>query len=454
MTRRGAALLACTLGAVLTCGTPARVRAQGPEPLTALDYFEIHNLISRYAHGFDSGARGGAMYADVFTDDGAFADGTGRVIEGRDAIAQLGSGGPNSRKGPTNAGHFITNIVVEPTADGARARSYVMIGGGPGRRGGGAPQAGGTAPAAGPSPAPRPSFGMGGQYWDTLVRTPAGWRIRARALIRAGSTTETPSIPGPAPTPAGAASPSTLTAEDYRDLLALESLRNRVVANPLFIGVPGGVVAKTYGMNVESTPEGTTIGPGGIFFTVLGRTTSGWVRDREIEVASGAPAPESAAGLVAEPPAASVGTPKGSGLDAAVRSVSPEDMASIRQLYARAAMAFDSGADDGQAYARLFTDTASVQDERGETRSGHAALASWAAGDGSKTERLANHFVYTIRLTRAGDRISGQAYVIVATLGGQGRQTIVDTAGTYRDEIVRTPDGWRFASRRFTAGVP
>ena len=87
--------------------------------LTTQDTFEIENLIARYAHGFDSGAQTGFMWADVFTPDGVFMDGSGREYRGRDAIAQFGSGGPNSRKTPTSIGHFITNIVIDATSSGA-----------------------------------------------------------------------------------------------------------------------------------------------------------------------------------------------------------------------------------------------------------------------------------------------------------------------------------------------
>ncbi len=432
---------------------PAPMKSQAA--LTAQDYFEIHNLIAGYAHGFDSGARAGTMWADAFTDDGVFADGSGREWRGREAIAQFGSGGANSRKSPTSVGHFITNIVVVPTATGARASSYVMIGGGA-PRGGGPGRQGGAQPAPGAvATGPVVAFGMGGQYWDDLVRTPSGWRIRARALVRPGTTTAIPSATGPVP-PLSAPTPApTLAADDYRDLLALESLRDHVIANAHIIPVAGGVVVKTYRMNVDARETGIGIGPGGIHFTYVARTPQGWRAQQTFFLTPGEAVPEAAAGFVAHPPTVtgqgtlSVPPPTMVGAGA----VSGADLAEIRQLYARAATAFDSGADNGDAYARLFTPTATVQDVPGDRLSGRAALAVAARGNGMKTVTDTHRFVYNVRVARTADGATGQAYVIVATLGGQGRPTTVETAGMYQDALVRTPDGWRFASRQFTSGI-
>ena len=46
--------------------------AQTTQPLTALDYFEIQQLASKYARAIDTCSNNGYDYADLFTADGYF----------------------------------------------------------------------------------------------------------------------------------------------------------------------------------------------------------------------------------------------------------------------------------------------------------------------------------------------------------------------------------------------
>jgi hypothetical protein len=82
-------------------GWLALARAQG-EGLSALDYYEITQLINRYAYAIDTCAGNGYAYADLFTSDGVFIDRNsdagfsqgGRVLaRGREALAELVGGG-------------------------------------------------------------------------------------------------------------------------------------------------------------------------------------------------------------------------------------------------------------------------------------------------------------------------------------------------------------------------
>jgi uncharacterized protein (TIGR02246 family) len=136
------------------------------------------------------------------------------------------------------------------------------------------------------------------------------------------------------------------------------------------------------------------------------------------------------------------------------RTISAADYAEIRQLYARTGMALDSGAEGGQAYARLFTADASVQDEKGATIAGRDRLAAFAKGDAPKAATDMHHYIYNVRVdTPANGSVIGQAYVVVATLGAQGQPMSVAAGGKYLDELVKTSDGWRIKSRKFTPAV-
>jgi hypothetical protein len=81
--------------------------------LTASDYVEIQQLISRYPYGLDTGADSGNLFASVFSRDGAFTGGPSRV-EGRDKLAAFASG-HRPGQGPLYTRNFSTNVVIRPS---------------------------------------------------------------------------------------------------------------------------------------------------------------------------------------------------------------------------------------------------------------------------------------------------------------------------------------------------
>ena len=152
---------------------PARVvddgATVGPSRLTAADYFEIERLVGSYGHALDNGwgkEDGGESYAANFTEDGVF-----RKVVGHQALAALAR---EQVTGPQWVRHFLTNIVIEPTAAGASGKQYIVVldlqdraTGKPG------------------------TIFLGGHYEDTYVRTPQGWRFKTRT--RVGSASGAPS---------------------------------------------------------------------------------------------------------------------------------------------------------------------------------------------------------------------------------------------------------------------
>ena len=63
---------------------------------------------------------------------------------------------------------------------------------------------------------------------------------------------------------------------------------------------------------------------------------------------------------------------------------------------------------------------------------------------GDTMHRLTNQAIAV-----GGDKASARTYVDAVIMFG-GNQAGVNALGFYDDEIVRTPDGWRIARRRFT----
>jgi SnoaL-like domain len=126
--------------------------------LTAADYVEIQQLVARYGYAVDTHADNGYAYADLFTADGTFGN-----TKGREALAELARTTQKERGGPAYTRHFLTNVIIYPTPDGARGNQYLM--------------------ALDVSEGGKPSSIVhGGRYDDVYVKTPAGWRFTSRLL--------------------------------------------------------------------------------------------------------------------------------------------------------------------------------------------------------------------------------------------------------------------------------
>jgi hypothetical protein len=158
----------------IALGLPIAARAQQPpaaslpvSQLTALDYFEIGQLVSKYARAIDTCSNNGYDYADLFTPDGFFApaqDGkVGNRMQGRERLAEASGGGS---RGCKNVGwitqgvkHLYVNHIITPTADGAVGTVDMLmigLGGDPNR------------------------IRHDGYYEDTYVKTAQGWRFKSR----------------------------------------------------------------------------------------------------------------------------------------------------------------------------------------------------------------------------------------------------------------------------------
>jgi hypothetical protein len=148
---------------VLLAAQARQNRTQTPG-LTASDYAAIQQLYARYSHGVDSGAGGGALFTSAFTADGALISPTA-TIEGTQKLAELATRGT---KGPTNVRHFATNIMIEPSPEGAVGSAYVLL------------------VNVGSGNAPSTVTG-GGVYHDVFVKGRDGWRIKKRTYHPANS---------------------------------------------------------------------------------------------------------------------------------------------------------------------------------------------------------------------------------------------------------------------------
>jgi actinorhodin biosynthesis protein ActVIA len=159
--------LAGVLAAATIFAAPATTFAQQPLELTALDYFEIQQLVAKYARAIDTCANNGYDYADLYTADGIFLPIiNGREvpgIQGREKLAEVSGGGAKGCKdvGWIEQGvrHIYVNHIVTPTAEGATGTVDMLmigLGGDPNK------------------------IEYDGYYEDTYVKTSQGWRFKQR----------------------------------------------------------------------------------------------------------------------------------------------------------------------------------------------------------------------------------------------------------------------------------
>jgi ketosteroid isomerase-like protein len=114
-----------------------------------------------------------------------------------------------------------------------------------------------------------------------------------------------------------------------------------------------------------------------------------------------------------------------------------EDRDEILQLMYRYNHAIDGHAPE--AWASTFTDDA-VFDAAGRVATGRDDLLRFAASIKDPMRHIVANPVIDVQ----GDTAHVKAYITVIKGGAIG------TVGTYDDQLVRTPDGWRFSKRVFT----
>src|SRR5262245_41263936 len=192
MTHKLLAAVAMALLLPIAYGGPASAQSASPQALTALDYFEIQQLVAKYARAIDTCSNNGYDYADLFAADGYFApEQNGKVgnkFQGRERLAEASGGGS---RGCKNVGwikqgvkHMYVNHIITATPEGATGTvDMLMIGlnGDPYK------------------------IRHEGYYEDTYVRTPQGWRFKSR--IHHVPLTTPPAEAGQATQPAAPATP-------------------------------------------------------------------------------------------------------------------------------------------------------------------------------------------------------------------------------------------------------
>ncbi len=222
-------------------------------------------------------------------------------------------------------------------------------------------------------------------------------------------------------------------------------------SNIVITPTPEGARVFSYTLVYTVPPAGSPIkvSSGGPIYMLFEKTPEGWfIKERYNFTAGG----EKGTVFPSFPgrPIAPVAAQKPAKAGSATRALSAADYVEIEQLYGWSNIALDSAAEDGRMFARTFTPDGSMQID-GKTVTGHAALTALAAGQTGGPRRWLSNLYIEPR----GDGAIGWAYVLEMNGYDVHQERPAPTlaeGGLYRDELVRTPDGWRFKTRIYTPG--
>jgi SnoaL-like domain len=131
---------------------------------------------------------------------------------------------------------------------------------------------------------------------------------------------------------------------------------------------------------------------------------------------------------------------------AQTKKLTADDYIEIQQLYSRYNMAIDSG--DAEGWAATFTPDGVFQ-----TFNGHDALVGFI---NTWKERMKGgnmrHWNSNLAITPTADGASGAVYLLLVDISA--KPPAITSASMYKDQIVKTANGWRFKNRQVKGDVP
>ncbi|MEO8257901.1 MAG: nuclear transport factor 2 family protein [Acidobacteriota bacterium] len=251
------------VGILSTFVTTAPVAAQ--TPLTAQDRTDIQDLVAHYARALAGCAA--EEWADLYAPGGYFFSSIRGEVKTRESLILLVQSERHCNPAtPANGAGANPAAGATAPARGANAPANAS----------GNPPAGG-APAGGPRPVNAPtavveatpdgakgtaSLGNAGGYEDQFVKTPKGWRFKARSVITPQETA------------------ARLTAQDFSDLRQLAG-NDHGQFDDVWSETPNGKRLRSSGVTFRAVPEGvkgTSVlrRDGGRYDDLYVKTANGW----------------------------------------------------------------------------------------------------------------------------------------------------------------------------------
>jgi SnoaL-like domain len=164
-----------------------------PPAFTAEDYAAIQQMYARYSYAWDGVLDDGRDWLRLYTPDGSHTNESGlpkQFFFGHEEL--LGFARAMRVRGdrvPETVGHWITNLMIDRTPQGATVKAYRLN-----------VSVGGLGKPAG--------LGSSGIYFDYLVKTPAAWQFHRKNFMSANA---------PVPETAVSASPPSRPAAPTRE---------------------------------------------------------------------------------------------------------------------------------------------------------------------------------------------------------------------------------------------
>jgi hypothetical protein len=131
---------------------------------------------------------------------------------------------------------------------------------------------------------------------------------------------------------------------------------------------------------------------------------------------------------------------------AATRPLTTQDYLDIKQLNARYVLATDTG--DGPGRAATFTADGGFIGVRTMTPEPVSSLAERTTRTGNTGQR---HLMMNEIITATPEGADMTCYALILQPQNKERQPAVGIVVIYNDKLVRTPQGWRFKSRKVWA---
>jgi uncharacterized protein (TIGR02246 family) len=115
------------------------------------------------------------------------------------------------------------------------------------------------------------------------------------------------------------------------------------------------------------------------------------------------------------------------------------DYAEIQRLYGAYAHTYDSCAENGQAFASLFTPDGVFVLPNGSTMEGREKLVAFARCPAGVTRRPTQHWIASIYISPAPEGATGVAYVAQVNTA---EPKLATSGNRYEDVFVKGPNGW------------
>lgn len=117
------------------------------------------------------------------------------------------------------------------------------------------------------------------------------------------------------------------------------------------------------------------------------------------------------------------------------------DYAELQRMYPAYAHSFDSCADDGQAFARLFTSDGVFVLPNGNRMEGREKLTAFARCPAGIARRATQHWIASILISPSPEGATGTAYVMQVNAA---EPKLASSGNRYESVFVKTPQGWAF----------